>query len=459
MAKSFSSFRTALAGLALLGGLWLSPSLAAEPKKSASSPRRTAALARPKAVADSFDLRRRTDHLARLGVPAWQAAGIRGQGVKIAVLDSGFRGYRDFLGTALPDHVTVKSFRLDGNLEARDSQHGILCGEVLHALAPDAELLFANWEADRPEQFLEAVRWARAQGARVISCSVITPNWSDGEGGGPVHGALTRLLGQGTGPSDVLFFASAGNVADRHWSGGFHDGGAGFHEWRNHQIDNPLTPWGSERVSVELCCKPGARYDVSVYDQTTAAEVTHAVWQGVDAHPAAARFDPQPDHAYRVRVRLLGGTPTAFHLVALGAGLGCALARGSVSFPADGAEIVAVGAVDRDGQRMGYSACGPILSGPKPDLVATVPFPSLVRQQPFGGTSAAAPQAAALAALLWSSHPAWTAGQIRAALRTAARDLGPAGYDCETGYGLIHLPPPATANALGRTKASSQVGS
>src|SRR5207253_1788777 len=75
----------------------------------------------------------RLPYLARLGVDQWQAAGYRGQGVKVAILDSGFRGYRAFLGKGLPTRVTVRSFRNDANLEAKDSQHGILCGEVVHA--------------------------------------------------------------------------------------------------------------------------------------------------------------------------------------------------------------------------------------------------------------------------------------------------------------------------------------
>src|SRR6476646_7872421 len=93
------------------------------------------------------------EHLARLGVDRWHAAGFRGQGVKVAVLDSGFRGYRSHLGGALPAHVLARSFRNDGDLEAKDSQHGILCGEVIHALAPGAQLLLANWEPDAPEKF------------------------------------------------------------------------------------------------------------------------------------------------------------------------------------------------------------------------------------------------------------------------------------------------------------------
>src|SRR6476660_7615180 len=105
--------------------------------------------------------------LSRLGVESWHAAGFRGQGVKVAVLDSGFRGWQSWLGKALPRTVETRSFRLDRQLESRDSAHGILCAEVIHSLAPDAELLFANWQPDQPETFVQAVSWARKQGAQV----------------------------------------------------------------------------------------------------------------------------------------------------------------------------------------------------------------------------------------------------------------------------------------------------
>src|SRR5437763_1458207 len=82
-----------------------------------------------------------------------------------------------------------------------------------------------------------AVRWARQEGARVISCSVIMPSWSDGQGGGAMHRALTALLGSGTSAADLLCFASAGNTTERHWAGHFHDRGDGWHCWQAQQID------------------------------------------------------------------------------------------------------------------------------------------------------------------------------------------------------------------------------
>jgi subtilisin family serine protease len=102
--------------------------------------------------------------------------------------------------------------------------------------------------------------------------------------------------------------------------------------------------------------------------------------------------------------------------------------------------VIAVGAVDAAGHRWAYSSCGPNSTAPKPDLTATVPFPSTVRTQPFSGTSAAAPQAAALAALLWARTPSDRASTIREKLRDAAERFGTARHDDEKGFGRLRLP-------------------
>ncbi len=56
---------------------------------------------------------------------------------------------------------------------------------------------------------------------------------------------------------------------------------------------------------------------------------------------------------------------------------------------------------------------------------------------PFYGTSAAAPHAAGIAALLWSYNPALTPAQVRSLLSTTALDIGGAGFDRTTGSGII----------------------
>ena len=379
--------------------------------------------------------------LADLGADHWQAAGVRGQGVKVLVLDTGFKGWHDQLGGALPPHVAAQSFRADHNLETRD-QHGILCGEIVHTLAPDAELLFADWDIDRPESFLEAVRWGRRQGARIVTCSIVTPHWSDGEGRGAVHEALAGILGSGGKVGDMLCFASAGNTTERHWGGTFHDSGDGNHEWKPGVKENGISPWGDEQVSVGLYWQPGADYDLFVRDVTTGKELgtAHTDHHQGDRSSAILYFKPEAGHNYQARVRKIRGTAGVFHLTVMESSLEYTEARASVCFPADGPDVIAMGAEDGSGHRVWYSACGPNSNRLKPDLMATVPFPTMMRERLFAGTSAAAPQGAALAALLWSRHPEWTADQVRATLRSAARDLEAPGPDRETGYGLIRLP-------------------
>ena len=398
------------------------------------------ALEKTAVPASGSTLYRLAEHLSQLGVQNWHKHGFRGQGLKIAVLDSGFRGYRNYLGKALPSGIQCRSFRFDGNLEAKDSQHGILCAEVVHQIAPGAELLFANWEPDDPGQFLNAVRWARDQGARIVSCSVIMPSWSDGDGGGITNETLNRLVGDGSDAKDLLFFACAGNTALRHWSGDFHPNASSFHEWEPGHDVNSLFPWGSDTVSVELYGLARSQYRLEVVDPKTGKDVNQKelappTEQGFNV----VRFDPRAGTSYQLKVSSTLRKPASFHLVVLGGALNYATFQGSIPFPADCPRVLTVGAVSVDGQRLAYSSCGPNSVALKPDLVAPVPFPSKLRNNPFSGTSAAAPQAAGLAALCWSRHPDWKPNQVRKTLQESARDLGPPGHDWETGYGQIRL--------------------
>ena len=241
----------------------------------------------------------------------------------------------------------------------------------------------------------------------------------------------------------MLCFASAGNTAQRHWCGTFRDAGDGWHAWDGDRKDNPLLPWGREPMSVELCWPHGTDYELVVWDATDDSAVGRsAPHAGIDRTWAVVRVNPEAGHRYVVRVRgVAAKTPGRFHLVVLGGGLALTTSGGSIPFPGDGPEVIAVGAVGADGRRAAYSSCGPNSTWRKPDLVALVPFPSEARRRPFTGTSAAAPQAAALAALLWSRYPQCDADRIRDTLAHSAHDLLTPGHDCETGHGLIALPP------------------
>jgi subtilase family protein len=82
----------------------------------------------------------------------------------------------------------------------------------------------------------------------------------------------------------------------------------------------------------------------------------------------------------------------------------------------------------------------------KPDITAADGVATSVAGfQPFFGTSAAAPHAAAIAALLLSGKPTATPAQIRSALVSSAIDLGAPGFDTVTGNGVIMAGPALAA--------------
>jgi hypothetical protein len=107
----------------------------------------------------------------------------------------------------------------------------------------------------------------------------------------------------------------------------------------------------------------------------------------------------------------------------------------SVKYPAAYPTVLGVGGVTADNQAEYRSN-----SGPEVDLAA--PYDVFTTALGGGyeyknGTSMAAPQVAAVAALGWSKYPAFKPYQIRNLLRQTAEDLESPGWDPYTGFGLV----------------------
>lgn len=110
----------------------------------------------------------------------------------------------------------------------------------------------------------------------------------------------------------------------------------------------------------------------------------------------------------------------------------------TLAWPAADPECIAVGATTTQNTRAIYSNYGPGLGfvAPGSDILSLGYGGTYIM---MSGTSMAAPYVAAASALLLQQGV--TPSNIRQELRTRAHDLDVAGYDTQTGYGLVQLAP------------------
>ncbi|MCC6647720.1 MAG: S8 family serine peptidase, partial [Polyangiaceae bacterium] len=387
-----------------------------------------------------------TEGVKKTRAADWQKAGFRGAGVKVGVLDPVVSQASRFVGTALPANTSLwmkgcvgaGGRSLDG-----DGLHGVAAAEIIHEMAPDAQLFIAcgaeDWDA--------AVNWLVGQGVRVISHSAGTLT-GPRNGKGRQQQRIDQLAKQG-----ILWVNSAGNEALRFHRGKL-TGKAGWHEFapgktamRFTQEDDPdlkITftwgEWGASRVS---------NYDLYLFDarmnELARSENNNLVFR-------------QPQEVLTTRVQAggtyyvglmakAGAAPATFILDVRGAAkIDYPTPVGSLSSPSDAVGAVAVGAVDWSTDKLAsYSSLGPTEDGrAKPEISAPSSVSSLVFKGTFSGTSAAAPHVAGAAALLWGRFPQYTRSEIVSVLLSRAKDLGPAGHDTMFGAGRLDLGDPAT---------------
>lgn len=114
-------------------------------------------------------------------------------------------------------------------------------------------------------------------------------------------------------------------------------------------------------------------------------------------------------------------------------------AWGKISSPADGVNVLAVGAIDTSGVVAVYSSRGPSADNRvKPDVLAVGYATAVLNESSLVskgyGTSFAAPQIAGLAACLWQAFPGKTNREILYAIRASSSQyLNP---DSSFGYGI-----------------------
>src|SRR5437016_3650190 len=109
-----------------------------------------------------------SEGVSETGASAWQSAGIGGSGVKLAIVDLGFRQLAtEQAAGRLPLTATTRSFcggGLDGNTE-----HGTAVAEIAHQMAPQAQLFLVCIEFD--DDLAAAEQYLAPLGVSVVNAS------------------------------------------------------------------------------------------------------------------------------------------------------------------------------------------------------------------------------------------------------------------------------------------------
>ncbi len=401
------------------------------------------------------------------GADGWHGRGITGKGVKVGIIDGGFTGYERLLGRELPAKVTPRAFTSENDLDG--GEHGTACAEIVHAMAPDAELYLAA--VDGPANLHRAIRWLVDEvGVKVISMSLGWNGYTRGDGSGTFAEAVDYARGKG-----VFFVKSAGNEGDASYAGAYTDSnGNGWHEFapgkealqvRAGQVLSVVLNW-------DAWTGDPVNLDLYIYDAagTTLAGSSRNVQDGNRPPVERLAGEVPPGQTWQIRIRG-EGRPRAVpvKIVAKNALLerGFVNPRGSISTPGDAKGSFTIGATHwRDDKLEGYSSQGPTADGRlKPEITAptvvnTASYGSGSDDEKFNGTSAAAPHAAGAAALIVSAQPGITPDQIAARLEGGAKDLEEPGPENKTGHGRLQLgDTAATPGATGgRTAAPAGNG-
>jgi subtilisin family serine protease len=379
---------------------------------------------------------------------AWHAAGITGAGLRVGVLDLGFEGYEDLLGGELPDEVTFEKFGWEFAEDAPMEQkvHGAACAEIVHEIAPDAELVFAMYDGS-PAAFGEAVEWlVEEQDVDIISHSaggVVDPRNGTGW--------MARLVDE-VSSKGILWVNAAGNEALSHHRGVFTDAdGNGVHEFPSGE--ELLAAVGSSYIQVVLMWDEewkGATQDYQLYVYDSAGELLgRSEWpqSGEDEHVPGELVQVYSggNAVYVVVAAADADRAVTFDIFIRGGFVDYPTASYSISSPADAFSALTVGAANwSDDTLADYSSQGPTVDERlKPEISA----PTGVSGASYGdlgmsftGTSASCPHVAGAAALVWQAYPAYTRREVEDFLLAQAVDLGPGGPDTGYGYGRLQLP-------------------
>jgi hypothetical protein len=402
------------------------------------------------------------------------ATGKNGAGVAIGMMSDDVTSIALIQSRAeLPQHVTVLTPTGQSSPARPPTDEGTMLLEELHAVAPGASLNFCAPQTD--VEYVSCLSELIAAGATIVADDLEYPGEDAMSAESSLAQSVAAVLAQ---YPNVLLFSAAGNENESFWQGAY----------APKPLATPLTCNANGQADLYAQSFDGSPYENLVLYDTLSGPI-YLQWADpfgqnisnfdlyvLDEHRqvlkcipgAGARevFDTEPDPQLpRGIFNLVIGTPNTefagkfLKLFVYGDGgavLGTGTAGGIGSPQKLPPRVATVGAV-YGGDGVGddiepYSATGPIeleyptsqsLQAPAvvaPDAVfvdAVGTYFAVGPAQLFYGTSAATPNAAAIAALLRATFPTLSAARIQVALQKGAIPLGGAAPNGVFGYGRV----------------------
>ena len=421
------------------------------------------------------------------GSPAWNQAGYSGQGVKVGIIDIGFKDFTSLIGTELPARVHGRCYTDVGvvthnladceavrpvtvripechdtaqRLAVRNAIHGTIVAESLIDMAPQASLYIANPKSKADLQ--DAADWMASQGVSVINHSVGWVLDGPGDGTSPLSASPLRTVDRAV-ERDIIWVNSAGNGAQETWFGGHSDpdgnGAIGFGGQNDEVVDMRVRKCRSSVVQLrweDNWDGASTDLDLHLYNKDTEEIVFSSATEqsGESGHVPYEGFSFRSgidSEALGIAVTHHGGgVPDWIQLVVWAVDpIQHHTGSGSITNPAESTNpgMLAVGASPwYDVYTIEpFSSRGPTPDGRvKPDIVAadcgeTALIPLNENNRAFCGTSQASPHVAGLAALVRQRFPGHSPVRVAEYLKEYAenREAVP---NNTWGYGFARLP-------------------
>ncbi len=399
---------------------------------------------------------------------AARALGADGRGIKVGIISDGVDNYASAVASGdIPSNLTVLSNVVGGD-------EGTAMLEIVHDLAPSAKLYFHDCGTSKLA-FNNAIDALKNAGCDIICDDIgwlTEPFFEDG--------IVAQHIEDLISTNDIIYVSSAGNAADAHYQGLFHeleDGIADFSGGSN--LAHPylyvnLAEGEEVRIVMEWNDPFGGSsndYDLFLYNDNTGDLLAQSLYtqngnddplegfsytnntgDAIDVAIVAHADNAPIDKILEIYV--YGGSMYADNVVSADSIFGHPAVPG----------VLSCGAIRHSSPNdiEFFSSLGPVKmlteTRQKPDICG-IDGVSVTGAGGFGsynagryyffGTSAAAPHIAAVVAQLKSWFPSLPASQIKQLILNNAVDLGDAGYDNTFGYGKAD----AYAAALSRVKS------